>query len=55
VFRPCWYFPADYLMTRLTKYIPFTNRIQPASFVKTITLPLNLFDSIGAIYQAVPV
>ncbi len=54
VFRPSWYFPADYLFIRLKKYLPFLKHIQPGAFLKKILIPLNLFDSIGAIYQVGP-
>jgi len=51
VFHPSWYFPADYLIQRLNVYLPGFSKIKFPSFVNKMTIPLNLFDSIGAFYQ----
>jgi len=49
--RPSWYFPLDYLVARLRRYLPLPRALTPA-FLARITLPLNLRDSILAFYVA---
>jgi 2-polyprenyl-3-methyl-5-hydroxy-6-metoxy-1,4-benzoquinol methylase len=43
--RPAWFFPLDYLFTRLGQYIPFISALAKLPFAKHITVPLNLYDS----------
>lgn len=49
--RPSWYFPADYLWERINSYLPRFIRVPAPSFLKRITIPLNLGDSMLGIYQ----
>jgi hypothetical protein len=53
-FCPSWYFPADYLLKRVNTYLPSFIKIPIPSFVKNITIPLNLRDSILGIYRISP-
>jgi SAM-dependent methyltransferase len=49
--RPGWYFSADYLADRLNRYLPrFLNLPSPA-VLKKLTVPLNLRDSLYAIFS----
>jgi len=47
--RPAWYFPLDYILVRLDKYLPFIGLKQLAKFASRyfdkFSLPLNLRDS----------
>ena len=43
--RPTWYFPLDYLLSRLGQYLPGVGRLASARVTKSINVPLNLFDS----------
>ncbi len=46
--RASWYFPIDYLMPRLARYLPPLrpiDRLLQKTWVARITIPLNLFDS----------
>ncbi|MBE9041885.1 class I SAM-dependent methyltransferase [Oscillatoriales cyanobacterium LEGE 11467] len=49
--RPTWYFPAEYLLERLAKYLPFRLPISSPAWMKKIVIPLNLGDSLLGIYQ----
>jgi SAM-dependent methyltransferase len=44
-YRPTWFFPLDYLLSRLGQYVPILPKLAKFNFTKNITLPLNLFDS----------
>ena len=44
--RPGWYFPLNYLLTRLLSYLPGGNKLSVPGFLDNITVPLNLFDSL---------
>ena len=50
VFRPSWYFTADYLVQRLAAYLPFIRRLRIAT-LERMTVPLNLFDSLGVVFR----
>ena len=47
--RPTWYFPLDYLWVRLGCYVPYWPA--PPSWTKSVTLPLNLFDSFSITFR----
>lgn len=51
MFRPKWYFTADYLWDRANVYLPQSMRLPAADFLKHFTVPLNLFDSLAVIFQ----
>ena len=45
--RPSWYLPFNYLIERLSRYIPkllYLNKILP-NYVLNLSLPINLYDS----------
>jgi hypothetical protein len=44
--RPGWYFPLNYLLTRLLNYLPGGKKLRVPGFLEKITVPLNLFDSL---------
>ena len=46
-----WYFSLDYLWERVFKYLPKGLRLKAPHFSQQITIPLDLHDSILAIYQ----
>ena len=46
-----WYFSVEYLFERLKKYLPFLSLLPLPPPFKKITIPLNLRDSIFAIYK----
>ena len=48
--RPGWYFTVDYLIERINTYLPRMTRIQAPSFLKGMTIPLNLGDSMLGVY-----
>ena len=50
VFRPSWYFTADYLIQRLGAYLPMVRKIQLSTLKRTV-VPLNLFDSLGIVFR----
>lgn len=49
--RPTWYFPVGYLWERLGRYISPLNRIRLPTWLRSITIPLNLRDSLAATYR----
>ena len=49
--RPTWYFPAEYLLERLAKYLPVRLPISTPAWLQKIVIPLNLGDSLLGIYQ----
>ena len=49
--RPAWYFSAGYLAVRALEYLPRFLRFRPPGWLDRITVPVNLGDSILAIYQ----
>jgi SAM-dependent methyltransferase len=49
--RPTWYLPLDYLWDRLFVYLPKALYFSPPAFLKKVTLPINLFDSIAVIVK----
>lgn len=44
--RPTWYLPASYLRERAMSYIPGLRRVPVPGWLRRVTLPLNLFDSL---------
>jgi len=50
IFRPSWYFTADYLSQRLGAYLPIVRKIQLSTLKRTV-VPLNLFDSLGIVFR----
>lgn len=48
--RPTWYFTANYLFERASKYLPSFLRIPAPCFLRKIVIPLNLGDSLLGIY-----
>ena len=46
IFRPSWYFTADYLIQRLGAYLPIVRKIQ-LSTLKRMVVPLNLVRFAG--------
>jgi SAM-dependent methyltransferase len=50
--RPGWYFPADYLVARVGRYLPGRPQLPIPAFLSKLTIPLNLGDSMLAL--AVP-
>jgi 2-polyprenyl-3-methyl-5-hydroxy-6-metoxy-1,4-benzoquinol methylase len=44
--RPGWFFTMDYLWVRVMNYFPAWMRIKPMNWMKRITLPINLRDSL---------
>lgn len=50
MFRPRWYFTADYVLSRVNIYLPRIMRIPVYSFLRKITLPLNFGDSILGVF-----
>jgi 2-polyprenyl-3-methyl-5-hydroxy-6-metoxy-1,4-benzoquinol methylase len=51
IYRPLWYFRLDYLAKRINFYLPETIKVPAYSFLKNITVPLNLRDSIFAVFS----
>ncbi len=47
--RPCWYFPASYLVNRVLSYFPSWFRVPLPKFLDRLIIPLNLGDSIQVI------
>jgi len=43
--RPRWFFPLDYLLSRLARYVPAIDRVIPVRIAHSVTVPLNLRDS----------
>lgn len=52
--RPSWYFPADYLFARVLSYFPKALQFKPPAFLGSVTVPLNLFDSLCMICRKRP-
>jgi 2-polyprenyl-3-methyl-5-hydroxy-6-metoxy-1,4-benzoquinol methylase len=50
-FRPYWYFSFDYLLQRVLYYFPKKLQFKTEGFLHKLTIPLNLGDSIMAIYK----
>jgi hypothetical protein len=48
-----WYFAVDYLMKRMNVYLPKWVRLPVPTLFERITLPLDLRDSIHAVYKKV--
>lgn len=49
--RPGWYFTMNYLWIRLLRYFPAWMRFGPYDWMKRITLPINLRDSLLVILK----
>ena len=49
--RPGWYFPGDYLFDRVMQYSPTAIRMKAPAFLRKISIPLNLRDSMMFICQ----
>lgn len=49
--RPSWFFSLDYLLKRINSYLPHFLHLPELSFLKKITIPLNLRDSMLVIYK----
>lgn len=43
--RPSWYFQGDYLFSRIMQYLPKFLQMKIPNFLKNITIPVNLRDS----------
>jgi SAM-dependent methyltransferase len=50
IFRPSWYFTADYLIQRLGAYLPMVRKMQ-LPILERMVVPLNLFDSLGIVFR----
>jgi SAM-dependent methyltransferase len=50
IFRPSWYFTADYLIQRLGAYLPIVRKMQ-LPILERMVVPLNLFDSLGTVFR----
>jgi SAM-dependent methyltransferase len=50
IFRPSWYFTADYLIQRLGAYLPIARKMQ-LPILERMVVPLNLFDSLGIVFR----
>lgn len=46
-----WYFALDYLVARVNTYLPAWRKLPIPRFFAKITVPLNLYDSLLAIYS----
>jgi 2-polyprenyl-3-methyl-5-hydroxy-6-metoxy-1,4-benzoquinol methylase len=44
--RPGWVLPLSYLAERAGRYVPFGAGASPARWMRSVTVPFNLFDSI---------
>lgn len=51
LYRPSWYFPLDYLVERLNTYLPKALKVPSKPFLRKITIPLNLGDSMLGIFK----
>ena len=49
--RPSWYFQGDYLFSRVMQYLPKFLRMKTPGFLKNMTIPLNLRDSMMVIFK----
>lgn len=49
IFRPCWYFPMDYIFERLKKFLFFLKPFRLPKFFQHVTIPINPLDSLAAI------
>jgi SAM-dependent methyltransferase len=47
--RPAWYLPIGYLQERLGVYIPFIMKIPLPNWLKSLSIPINFFDSMMVI------
>lgn len=50
IFRPSWYFTADYLIQRLGAYLPLVRKMR-LPILERMVVPLNLFDSLGIVFR----
>ena len=50
IFRPSWYFTADYLIQRLGAYLPIVRKMQ-LPILERMVVPLNLFDLLGIVFR----
>jgi SAM-dependent methyltransferase len=51
VARPGWYFSADYLAERLNNYLPKFIHFSSSPFLRKLTIPINLKDSLMILFQ----
>jgi SAM-dependent methyltransferase len=49
--RPTWYLPMDYLVSRVTSYLPGGNRIGVPKVLGRIKVPINLHDSLLVVFR----
>lgn len=49
--RPGWYFRADYLVARVNRYLPRVLRLPTMRFLRHLTVPLNLRDSLYVVFR----
>jgi SAM-dependent methyltransferase len=49
--RPTWYFPVSYVVERLAHFVPPLGRLELPAALGRVSIPLNLFDSLAAIYR----
>lgn len=50
MYSPSWYFPLEYLLERINKYLPVSFPLRLPNFAKNMVLQVNLGDSILGIY-----
>lgn len=51
VYRPPWYFPLDYIIERVGRYLPRFLRMRGPRFSRRIVLPVNFGDSLLGIFE----
>lgn len=49
--RPGWYFSGDYLLERVNTYLPRPLRFPPRQFLRRLTVPVNLRDSLYVVFR----
>lgn len=49
--RPCWYFSIEYLLERLSQYLPVISWLPLPKVVRQMIIPLNLLDSYLIIFK----
>ncbi len=50
-YRPGWYFPLDYIVERVERYLPRFLRLRPPRFFRRIVLPVNFGDSLLQVFE----
>lgn len=49
--RPTWYLPLDYLVSRVTSYLPGGDKIAMPKLFSRIKVPINLHDSLLVVFR----